>query len=192
VHAPVVRGEDDDGVAGEPLVVEGLEHAADGGVERLDEGGVGRVEGFRVGGDRAGRRRERNVRVVKGEVEQEGSGLVALDELHREVRLAKLALAALRRLGPGIGAARVVLVEAMLGWRVILAAEVPFADRRADVAAGFEQFGEGRDAVGQGQVDRSAEEPVRRAVGAAGKEGRDLEPRGVLTGQQRGARRGAD
>ena len=69
VHATVVGSEDDHGVLREAVVFEGLHDAADGGVERFDERRVGRVEGLRVGFDGLGRRGERDVRVVEGEVE---------------------------------------------------------------------------------------------------------------------------
>ena len=69
VYPAVVGSEDHEGVLREPLVFEGLHDAADGDVERLDERGVGRVEGFCVGFDGLGRRGQRDVRVVEGEVE---------------------------------------------------------------------------------------------------------------------------
>ena len=69
MHATIVRSEDDHGVLREAVVFEGLHDAADGGVERFDERRVGRVEGLRVGFDGLGRRGQRDVRVVKGEVE---------------------------------------------------------------------------------------------------------------------------
>jgi hypothetical protein len=74
------------------MFIEGLEYAAAGGVERFDERGVGRVEGLRIGRDPLGRRGERDVRVIEGEVEQEGLGLVLRDEVRSEVRLTELAL----------------------------------------------------------------------------------------------------
>jgi hypothetical protein len=87
------------------LVFEGLQHPADGDVERFDERGVGRVEGLGVRGDALGGRDERDVRIVESEVEEEGLGLVLRDELRREVGLPELALAALRGFGSGIRAA---------------------------------------------------------------------------------------
>ena len=191
VHAAVIRGEDHHRVLGEAMLVEGLEHAAAGGVERFDERGVGRVEGLRVGRDALGRRGERDVRVVEGEVEQEGLGLVLRDELRGEVRLTEFALAALGRFRAGVRAAGEVLVEAMVGRLMALAAEVPLADGGRHVALGLEQFGDRRDAGRQVQVDRRAEQAVRGAVGASGEEGGDLQPGRALARHQGGARRRA-
>jgi len=192
VHAAVVGGEDDEGVLRQPMVVERLEHASAGGVERFDERGVGRMEGLRVGLDALGRRGERDVRVVEGEVEEEGLGLAALDELHRVVGLAEFAFAALRRGGAGIGASGEVLVKAMVGRLVAFAAEVPLAYGRGGVALGLEQLRNRLHAGREVGVDRRAQQPVRAAVGAAGEEGRDLEAGRTLAGQQAGARRRAD
>ena len=69
VHAAVVGSEDHEGILREAVVFEGLHDAADGDVERFDERRVGRVEGLRVGFDGLGRRGQRDVRVIEGEVE---------------------------------------------------------------------------------------------------------------------------
>jgi hypothetical protein len=144
------------------------------------------VERLRVGRDALGRRGQRDVRVIEGEVEQEGLGLVLRDEVRGEVRLTEFAFAALRRFRAGVRAPGEVFVEAVVGRLMALAAEVPLADRGGDVALRFEQFGDRRDAGWQVQVDRRAEQAMRGTVGASGEEGRDLQAGGALARHQGG------
>jgi len=192
VDAAVVGGEDDHGVLRQTLVVESLEHAADGGIERFDQRGIGRVEGLRVGGDALGRGGERDVRVVEGQVEQERLFLAALDELHGDLGLPEFALAALGRFRTGVGPAREVLVETVISRLMALASEVPLTHRRRGVAPGLEQLGDRLDTFRKMRVDRCGEHAMRGAVGASGEEGRDLQAGRALARHQGRARRRAD
>ena len=169
------------------MVLEGLQDAAAGDVERLDQCGVGRVEGLGVGLDALGRRGERDVRIIEGQVQEERLGLVPLDELHRVVGVAELALAALRRFGAGVGLAGEVFVKPVIGRLVAFAAEVPLAHGRGRIALGLEQLGDRLDAFGQIIVHRRGEHPLGGAVAATREEGRDLEPGRALAGQEAGA-----
>jgi len=76
-----------------------------------------------------GWREERDVRVVEGQVEQEGLGFVLLDELHREVSLAEFAFTALGRFGAGIRLTCEIFIEAMVGRLMAFTAEVPLTHR---------------------------------------------------------------
>ncbi|MCE2684114.1 MAG: hypothetical protein LW857_02900 [Verrucomicrobiae bacterium] len=169
------------------LIIEGLEDTAHGHIERFDERGVGGVEGLGVGRDAFRRRRERDVRVVEGDVEQERLGLAALDELHGRLGLTELALAALRRFGTGERFAGKEFIKAVVRRLVAFAAQVPLADETRGIAFGLQQLGDCLDAVGQVAVLPRAEQAVRSAVGAAGQETRDLEAGGTLPGEQSGA-----
>lgn len=83
------------------------------------------------------RRLKRDVRVVEGQEEEEWFVLVARDELRAELRLSEFAFAALRRFAAGVRPAREVFVETVVGGLMTLAAQMPLADRRGDVAPGL-------------------------------------------------------
>jgi len=90
--------------------------------------------------------RQRDVRVVEGQVEQERLVLAAFDELDGGLGLPELALAALGRFRAGVRAGGEIFVETVVGRLMGLAAQVPLPDGRGHVAPGLQQLGDRRDA----------------------------------------------
>ena len=192
VEAAVVAREDDDRPIAQTRGIDVLKQPADRVVERLNRGGIAGLEGVTVGVDDLRLRRVRNVRIVVGKIEEERPFAVRVDEalrLPRQVVLpfSAFGVARLRR-----GLTGVIDVEPLLARSVAGFAQVPFPNRRRRVPRGPQPFGDRRLFERQLLTDRRMQQLLRRGVGAARQERRQMQARGGPSGHDRRARRRAD
>jgi len=134
VQSAVVRREDHNCLLSELELIELHQKPAHGLVECFNHGRIYRFEGARVRRDAFRRGFVGNVRAVVGQIEQERSIAVVLDETLREARECKLGLASFRRRGRGVGSGRMDDVETVLRRTETNTADVPLANRGRHVA----------------------------------------------------------
>ncbi len=192
MQAPVVRGENDDRPVRQFQGFEPGEQPSHRVVQRLDHAGIDRLEGRGIVPDPQRLRRIRDVRGVVGQVDQEGAVAVVFDESFGGGGQIVFALAAFGCRGLGIRLARMIEVEAVLPRAEALAADVPLAERAADVAGLLEVLRQHHLFQRHLHLDLGVQNLLGDAVGAAGQKGGQVQAGWGLAREDRRPRRRAD